>query len=80
MEKALNVFNWIEYCIKSYGRIMLDDNDMLALKEAIAELEEEMKPKTCDGCKWEVIGKYCILPVGCCIRKSEDYFEPKDNS
>lgn len=51
-----------------------------AKDERIKELEEAMKPKTCDGCKWLVIGKYCALPIGTCIRKSDDYFEPKDNA
>ena len=49
------------------------------LDEAIAEIEA-MKPKTCEGCKWLAIGKYCTLPTGCCIRKSDDYFKPKDNA
>ena len=52
----------------------------LDLDEAISELEEAMKPKTCEGCKWLVIGKYCALPIGTCIRKSDDYFEQRDNA
>lgn len=44
----------------------------------LAELKEDIEPKTCDGCKWLVIGKYCALPIGTCIRKSDDYFEPKE--
>lgn len=57
-----------------------DGNLEYSINEAVAELEEAMKPKTCDGCKWLVIGKYCALPIGACIRKSDDYFEPKDNA
>ena len=45
MEKALNIFK--DLCLvlnfNSYWKPRVD--------EAIAELEEAMKPKTCDGCK-----------------------------
>ena len=53
---------------------------LIKFRNIIRELEESMKPKTCDGCKWLVIGKYCALTIGTCIRKSDDYFEPKDNA
>ena len=47
MEKALNVLK--ELCLvinfNSYWKPRVD--------EAIAELEEAMKPKTCEGCKFD---------------------------
>ena len=46
MEKALNVLK--DLCLvinfNSYWKPIVE--------EAIAELEEAMKPKTCDGCCW----------------------------
>ena len=72
MEKALKLLKILR---DDYIHGELDKD----INEAISELEEAMKPKTCEGCKWLVIGKYCSLPIGTCIRKSDDYFEPKDN-
>ena len=59
----------------------------LDLDEAIAELEEAMKPKTCEGCKYGVFEskiKYVSVmdeQMECClvcVRNTEDYFEPKE--
>ena len=49
--------------------------------EAITELEEAMKPKTCDGCKF-LNGVICKHDRGLyCVRQfEEDYFQPKDNA
>ena len=47
--------------------------------KAITELEEAMKPKTCDGCVHEVEDMqdlYCAF----CSRSCDDNFEPKDNA
>jgi len=77
MEKALKVFNWIEDCIKSYRQITLDDSDRQIIKEAKAELEEVMKPKTCDGCKYQNID---IDRCDFCKRYYSDQYEPKDNA
>ena len=75
MEKALEILKDIRMIENEY-----DHNKQHRFDEAIAELEEVMKAKTCEGCKWLVIGKYCALPIGTCIRKSDDYFEQKDNA
>ena len=50
------------------------------LDEAIAEIEEAMKPKTCEGCK-HLDGVICKHDRGLyCVRQFEaDYYEPKDN-
>ena len=47
--------------------------------EAIAELEEAMKPKCCDGCKY-LNGVICNHDRGLyCVRQfEEDYFQPKE--
>lgn len=59
------------------------------IDEAISELEEDMKPKTCDGCKWEQETKIIKTSIGdridickLCNRyeKLQDYFDPKDNA
>ena len=58
----------------------------LDLDEAIAELEEAMKPKTCDGCRYGAFGANGLgFEVECrigynCSRGREDRYEPKDNA
>ena len=48
------------------------------LDEAITELEDAIKPKSCDGCIYE--DKDGVLNVECafCLRNSNDNFKPKD--
>lgn len=47
---------------------------------------EDMKPKTCEGCRYINIVKYVQVvdeTIECCavcIRQGTDYYEPKDNS
>ena len=58
------------------------------LDEAIAELEEAIKPKTCEGCKWEQETNLITTKVGdkvdictLCIRyEKQDNYEKKDNA
>ena len=51
------------------------------LDEAIAELEEAMKPKTCEGCKHKPNDGECYYePCGTCARFFYDHYEPKDNA
>ena len=78
MEKALEILNNIYF--DDRGIMCIEKSTALDVFNAIAGLEEAMKTKTCEGCKWLAIGKYCTLPVGTCIRKSDDYFETKDNA
>lgn len=57
------------------------------INEAIAELEKDMKPKTCDGCKYfRKSDKACFMSSqNTYIRPASIYFsgcskhEPKDN-
>lgn len=55
------------------------------INEAIADLEEGMKPKTCDGCRYRAFGVNGLgFEVECrigynCSRGREDRYEPKDN-
>ena len=55
MEKALEILEEIdEVVINKYHKtkdITFHENDILFIKEAIAELKEAMKPKTCADCK-----------------------------
>ena len=77
MEKALEILRRCrEKGQKRAGGIDLD--------EAIAELEEAMKPKTCEGCKHS---KVTISSVICgkngTYKEADDYckyFMPKDNA
>ena len=78
MEKALNVLK--ELCLvinfNSYWKPRVD--------EAIAELEEAMKHKTCEGCKHGMYGVDGLgIEVECgigfrCTRGQKDRHEPKD--
>ena len=55
------------------------------INEAIRELEEDMKPKTCNGCVYGVFGVDSFgLEIECtlayrCSRGQDDMFKPKDN-
>lgn len=55
------------------------------INEAISELEEDMKPKTCEGCVYGVFGVDSFgLEIECtlayrCSRGQDDMFKPKDN-
>lgn len=51
------------------------------LNEAIAELEELQKPKTCNGCRWHISEntQYNIDPCLICNRNHIDRYEPKDS-
>ena len=88
MNKALEILKDIradDYFDK-YMNMTYEEIDLL-LNEAIAELEEAMKPKTCEGCKqsWEPNNQtfhkfyceYLRIPV-----HSDFYcnrYEPKEN-
>lgn len=68
--KALEILkNCRERGQKRAGRLELD--------EAIAELKQAMKPKTCDGCKYQKID---IDRCDFCKRYYSDQYEPKDNA
>lgn len=76
MEKALNILK--DLCIvldfNSYWKPRVD--------EAIAELEEAMKPKTCDGCKTlpfvlTELAKKNGGKCGTCKRYVKDNYEAK---
>ena len=77
----------LEFLTKLKQSRDFDGNLEYSLDEAIAELEEAMKPKTCKGCKqsWEpnnqtfhkYFCEYLKIPIHsnfCCNR-----YEPKDN-
>ena len=56
------------------------------INEAINELEEAIKPKTCDGCRYGAFGVDSFgLEIECtlayrCSRGQDDMFKPKDNA
>lgn len=58
---------------------LLDEHEaqLKAKNERIRELEEAMKPKTCDGCKYQKID---IDRCDFCKRYYSDQYEPKDNA
>lgn len=49
------------------------------INEAIAELEKDMKPKTCEGCKHKPNEGECYYePCGTCARFFYDHYSPKE--
>ena len=68
MEKALE-----------FLKQMRDDTpcEWKELDEAIAELEEAMRPKTCEGCEHEMLDADCF-PCSYCTRSYQDRYEPKE--
>lgn len=74
MEKALEILN---QQLRD-ETLWLDSHD-----EAIKELEEAIKPKTCDGCKFRNNVKFVQVEdeilecCSVCVRKFYDFYEPK---
>ena len=61
---------------KINGHLLIKLNDA---NIKISELEETMKPKTCDGCVCQaedMVDPHCAF----CSRACKDNFEPKDNA
>ena len=81
MEKALEILKYVRN-----NDYIVDFLDKASIKEAIAELEEAMKPKTCDWCVYGVFGVDSFgLEIECtlaykCSRGQDDMFKPKDNA
>ena len=84
MEKALDILKYIRN-----NDYIMDFLDKAYIKEAIKELEEAMKPKTCEGCKWEQETNLITTKVGdkvdictLCTRYEnlQDNYEKKDNA
>ena len=76
MHKALEILK------NPMAIISANENHVYSKKQiyqVIAELEEAMKHKTCDGCVHEV-GDMQDLHCAFCSRSCDDNFEPKDNA
>ena len=80
MEKALEILLMDRSDIANHKIVTTE-----MFNEAIAELEEAMKPKTCEGCVYGVFGVDSFgLEIECtlayrCSRGQDDMFKPKDN-
>ena len=78
MEKALKLLKILR---DDYIHGELDKD----INEAIAELEKNMKPKTCEGCIYGAFGVDSFgLEIECtiayrCSRGQDDMFKPKAN-
>ena len=89
MEKALEI---LKHYHNLCSQLFLSSGDeeyrdeYVKINEAIAELEENMKPKTCYGCRYGAFGVNGLgFEVECrigynCSRGREDRYEPKDNA
>lgn len=80
MEKALEILN-------RYHHGIIECNEK-ELDEAISELEEAMKPKTCNECEWWDFNSYglfkkCFNGKGNCVSTKSNFgcnrFKQKDN-
>ena len=81
MEKALDILGYIRN--NDYIMDLLDKTD---IDEAISELEEAMKPKTCEWCRYGAFGIDSLgLEIECtlayrCSRGQDDMFKKKANT
>ena len=77
MEKAL-----LEEHVR-YGEARFRDKELVRpfvnrIYKDLEELEEAMKPKTCEGCKHKPNDGECYYePCGTCARFFYDHYEPK---
>ena len=73
MEKALEVLTDMHSIYKGDHRIA----------QALSEVKEAMKPKTCEGCKHDE-ELYCLTDMKkecyMCSRNVQDLYESKDNA
>ena len=77
MKKALEILR--EYRSLQFG--WNDTEKREEISEAIAEIEEAMKPKTCEGCKYKPNDGECYYePCGTCARFFYDHYELKGNA
>ena len=65
-----------------YGEARFRDKELVRpfvnrIYQDLAKLEEAMKPKTCEGCKYQKID---IDRCDFCKRYYSDQYEPKDNA
>lgn len=83
MEKAL------EFLTKLKQARDFDGNLEYSLDEAVAELEEAIKPKTCNECEWWDFNSYgifkkCFNGKGNCVSTESSFgcnrFKQKDNA
>lgn len=94
MNKALGILKEIEaqkHFIYGYTKVWcraIVVNESNKIKEAIKELEEAMKPKSCDGCVYAQVKYYTKNTVWlkdtaserckCCSRTHDDNYKPKE--
>lgn len=87
-DKALEVLKTM-VSISSVNMELFEYGLLDGVNEVIEELEEAMKSKTCEGCKWEQETKLITTNVGykidickLCTRYEnfQDRYEPKDNT
>ena len=83
--KALNVMYALREAVSLSKNYPSDE----ILDEAIAELEEAMKPKTCNECEWWDFNSYgifkkCFNGKGNCVSTKSSFgcnrFKQKDNA
>ena len=81
LEKALDLVDKADYedfgdCKYYVSQNEVNDIIKLIFEDYKIELEEAMKPKSCDGCKYEGQGRY-RAPCEYCSRTLWDEYEPK---
>ena len=80
MEKALEILNNIYF--DDSGVMCVEKSTALDVFNAIKELEEAMKPKTCEGCYWWSPSSFMCIDHKNELAGTDGYFcgrhEPKD--
>lgn len=83
LKKAVKAVEVIDQIFYYFGEQLQDKDDEIELLKH--RVEEAMKLKTCDGCKFKNNVKFVQVvdeTLDCCyvcVRQCYDYFEPKDN-
>jgi hypothetical protein len=82
----MKALEYLKRLRESWG-VLISEDGLKNLDEAITELEALQAPKNCDGCKYNRFGSGsdgiavdCTLVGYGCIRGLwKDYYEPKDS-
>ena len=77
-------YETIDKIFDEFGEKLQDKDDEIELLKC--RIEEAMKPKTCEGCRYGAFGVDSFgLEIECtiaykCSRGQDDMFKPKDNA
>ena len=80
MNKALCMLSNLRTMLSGYVDSEIKRSEVIFLDEIKAELEEAMKPKSCDGCKFVDARRFQYVCDSCSRwHVIEDRYEPKES-